>query len=488
MNIAVAKHVRSTGNDRLLAGLIMGVVTFWLFAQSALNIAPAMREDLRIGASLMNTAVALAALFSGIFTVVFGGLADRIGRLRMVRLGLHLGIAGSLLVALAPPGGVGAALLLCGRALQGLSAACIMPASLALVKTCWDGTQRQRAISLWSIGAWGGAGLCSLFGGLVSQNFGWRAVFLGAVAVCFGALYLLKDAAEDARPKAAKGYRFDLAGVLAFMAAMVAMQLLVTQGGALGWGSPMAMALLLAMLAFGAIFFRIELHSPHAFVDFGLFRNRVFVGAVLSNFLLNASSGTLLVSLQLVQLGGNLGAQEAGMLTIGYAAAIIAFIRVGEKLLQRHGHRRPMLWGCMIAACAIAFLSPANVMLQDYRLLAMAGFTFYGVGLAFYATPATDAALSSLPAAQAGSGAGIFKMASSLGAALGIATSAAVFTALAADGGGVQWLEGVLTFQGNQDNLALRQAAMVALLVNVLLLVLAATVVAATIPKGSRAG
>src|SRR5690606_18557931 len=127
-------------------------------------------------------------------------------------------------------------------------------------------------------------------------------------------------------------------------------------------------------VAAGALFLRIERRSPQAFVDFDLFRNPTFVGAVGSNFLLNATSGTLLVSLQLVQLGGGLSAQEAGMLTIGYAASIIAFIRVGEKLLQRFGPRRPMIWGCLLAACAILFLSPANVMLQDYRLLAIIGY------------------------------------------------------------------------------------------------------------------
>src|SRR5690606_30227897 len=130
-----------------------------LFAQSTLNIAPATAADLGVAAGLMNIAVAAAALFSGIFTVVFGGLADRVGRLRMVRIGFKLAIAGSLLIALAPAGTPGAAMLLSGRTLQGLSAACILPASLALVKTCWGGADRQRAISLWSMGAWGGAGI-----------------------------------------------------------------------------------------------------------------------------------------------------------------------------------------------------------------------------------------------------------------------------------------------------------------------------------------
>src|SRR6476469_8114865 len=165
---------RFQGNDRVLFGIILGVITFWLFAQTTLNIAPAMGRDLGLGASTMNTAVSITALFSGIFIVVMGGLADRVGRVRIVQWGFVLNIAGSLLVGLAPAGAMGSILLMAGRICQGLSGAFIMPASLALVKAYWDGKARQRAISLWSMGSWGGSGFAALFGGFVAQNVGWR--------------------------------------------------------------------------------------------------------------------------------------------------------------------------------------------------------------------------------------------------------------------------------------------------------------------------
>ncbi len=103
------------------------------------------------------------------------------------------------------------------------------------------------------------------------------------------------------------------------------------------------------------------------------------------------------------------------MLTLGYAISIVAFIRVGEKLLQRFGPRRPMIWGSLIVGLAIFLLMPTHMLLDTYKIFAVIGFTFFGLGLAFYATPSTDAALSSLPRSEAGSGSGIYKMASSLG-------------------------------------------------------------------------
>src|SRR5689334_11839629 len=164
----------SRANDRLLYGILLGVITFWLFAQTTLNIAPDMGRDLELPSSTMNIAVAITALFSGIFIVVFGGLADHFGRVKIFRIGLYLSVIGSLFVGLAPGGSLASASLLAGRALQGLSGACIMPASLALIRAYWENAARQRAISLWSIGSWGGSGLCSLFGGLVTEHLGWR--------------------------------------------------------------------------------------------------------------------------------------------------------------------------------------------------------------------------------------------------------------------------------------------------------------------------
>ena len=134
------------GNDRLLFGMILGVLAFWLFAQTMLNIAPTMAADLGVQTSVMNIAVSITALFSGIFIVVFGGLADRVGRVKIVQLGFVFGVVGSLLVGLAPSGALASAFLLLGRIGEGLSGACIMPASLALLKAYWEGARRQRGV------------------------------------------------------------------------------------------------------------------------------------------------------------------------------------------------------------------------------------------------------------------------------------------------------------------------------------------------------
>ena len=100
-------------NDTLLFGIILGVLAFWLFAQTTLNIAPTMAADLG-ATNLMNIAVAITALFSGIFIVVAGGVADRVGRIKILKWGFVFSIVGSVLVGVAPRGVLAMPLLMAG--------------------------------------------------------------------------------------------------------------------------------------------------------------------------------------------------------------------------------------------------------------------------------------------------------------------------------------------------------------------------------------
>ena len=340
MNAKVA--VAYQGNDRLLFGMIMGVLAFWLFAQTTLNISPLMAQDLGVQQSLMNIAVSITALSSGIFIVVMGGLTDQIGRVKIVQWGFVFSIVGCLLVALAPTGAMGSIFLMLGRICQGLSGAFIMPASLALVKEYWEGAGRQRAVSLWSIGSWRGSGFAALFGGLMAENLGWRSIFFAGAAISVVGMLMVRRTPES-RAETKAGYKFDVGGVVAFMVAMVALELFATQGAKFGWSSWQSLSLLALAMIFGVIFVRIEQSDPNAFVNFGLFRNMTYTGATISNFMLNGVAGILIVSMTLLQAGGHMDAQQTGLLTLGYAIAIVAFIRIDEKLLQRFGPRKPMI-------------------------------------------------------------------------------------------------------------------------------------------------
>lgn len=498
------------GNDKVLAGIVCGVLTYWLFAQTTYNVAPSMQKDLHFQADLMSIAIAITALFSGIFIVVMGGFADRYGRVKLAIIGNLLGMLGSLLLALAPGGAGGPVqdltgelspnaltlpMLFIARAIQGLSAACVMPATLALVKAYWHGADRQRAVSLWSIGSWGGASVASFLAGVMEQTpgLGWRAIFLISAVFSLISIMVIRTVPES-KAEGVESRKFDLVGLLLFMVGMVALQVWMTQGEKFGWGSALSLVLLAIAVAFLFGFVRVESSDKKAnpFIDFKLFKNRTFTGCLLSNMLLNGTAaGMVLVSSMLLQTGGTLNALQAGQVTIGYALGLIIFIRLGEKLLQIMGPRKAMIIGCAIGGIAIAFLLPANLLQRDYIWFAIIGYSLYGVGVGIYATPSTDTALATLPDSMGGAGAGLYKMSSTIGGAFGLAISSAVYLKIrgpAATGGQpLEWLNSIIEFVGRQDNVANRQAAMIALAINVLMMVIAVIAIAVTVPKDQKA-
>ncbi len=83
------------GTNKLIIGIVFGVITFWLFAQALVNVVPAVQKDLGISLGTLNIAISLTSLFSGMFIVAAGGFADKVGRKKITYIGLLLSIIGS---------------------------------------------------------------------------------------------------------------------------------------------------------------------------------------------------------------------------------------------------------------------------------------------------------------------------------------------------------------------------------------------------------
>jgi MFS transporter, DHA2 family, multidrug resistance protein len=478
-----AATVRWNPTDRFLVGVVLAVITFWLFAQTLLNVIPGIQGELGVPTTIANLAVSITSLFSGIFIVVAGKLADRLGRMKLLRTGIYLSILGSLVIVLTPvdAGAVTSTMLLGGRVLQGVSTACIMPAALALLKQYYDGAARQRALSFFSIGTWGGSGLCSLFGGFMAATFlGWRSIFILSIVVAVTSLLMVRGTPES---KAAPGTQagFDWTGMATFVIALLAINVYISQGPNIGWLSAAGIGLMVLAVVSAAAFLWIETRKRLTFINLTLFHDRTFSGAVLSNFLLNGAAGTLIVVLGLVQLASGWSALQSGFLTIGYLVAILSTIRVGEKLLQRFGPRKPMLWGSLITGTGILLSSMTFLLLEQYVVLTVIGFTLFGTGLGFYATPSLDTAMAAVPADQGGAAGGLYKMASSLGNAMGVAISASLYAAGQRVDPEVIRTWGL--FIGNQDNVAIRFGGAIGLLFNLVLVVAAIVSIIVTIPR-----
>jgi DHA2 family multidrug resistance protein-like MFS transporter len=414
------------GNDRLLTGIVLSVLTFWLFAQSVINVVPAMKNSLDISLETLTLAVSLSALFSGCFVVASGGLADKFGRVRLTLIGLVLSIIGSALLVLSH----GPVLFLTGRAVQGLSAACIMPATLALIKTWYEGKARQRAISFWVIGSWGGSGLCSFVGGAIATGLGWRWIFVFSMVAALVSLLLIRGTPET-RSESAQNRKLDLGGLLSFVVALVLLNLFISKGHNWGWSSGLSLSMLCGAVLATIWFVRSGLRKgDEALIDFALFKNRAYSAAVLSNFMLNGCIGTLMIASIWLQQGHHLSALQTGMMTMGYLVTVLIMIRVGEKLLQRYGARLPMMTGPIIACVGVVLISCTFLEKSVYIGVVFFSYVLLGLGLGCYATPSTDTAVVNAPEEKVGVASGIYKMGSSLGGAMGIAVTASLYAML----------------------------------------------------------
>ncbi|HEO3232356.1 TPA: MFS transporter [Streptococcus agalactiae] len=446
------------GNNKLLVGIVLAVLSFWLFAQSILNMGPDVQSSLGISSGAMDIGVSSTALFSGLFIVVTGGLADKLGRVKFTFIGLCLNIIGSLLIVLAN----GAVLFIMGRIFQGLAAAFIMPSTMTLVKTYYDGKDRQRAVSFWSIGSWGGSGLCSYFGGAVASTLGWRYVFIFSIIASVVSFLLILGTPES--KNVGQKTHFDYLGLIIFIISMLSLNIGISMAQEHGLMNVIPLSLFTVMLIGFVLFYYVETRKSNSFIDFHLFENRFYLGATISNFLLNAVAGTLIVINTYMQQGRQLTPKVAGEMSLGYLVCVLIAIRVGEKILQRFGARKPMLLGAMSTFVGIFLMTLVNIQGPLYLVLVFVGYALFGTGLGIYATPSTDTAISSIPNEKVGSASGIYKMASSLGGAIGVATSIAIYHA----------------FSGNAD---FHKAALCGLILNLVFCSLSILSILFVIPK-----
>lgn len=421
------------GDGRALAGFILALLTFWLFAQTLLNIGPQVAADIGMSSATMNTAIALSALFSGMLIVAWGGVADRYGRRRVFTIGAALNIVGCAAIV-AATGAAAVPLFLAGRVLQGLSIGAIMPSSMALVGAYWSGEDRERASSLWAFGTFGGSGLASIVGGFLADSvLGWRSIFVLSAIFAALAIALTRHVPESA-PSSGTRSRFDFLGVITLAVALLALQLVITHGSDWGWSSLATLLFALVAVVFAAGFFAVETQRRAPLIDLRVFTNVGFAAATASNFLVNLTVGTIPLVMWALQRGHGMAASTAGYLTLAYPIVLIATLIVAVTCVRKFGEKATMATGPFALAIAALLLSLTGLPSTTYYVIVVVAFAFFGAGLALYATPSINMALSELPPEQAGAGSGVYKMASSLGGGIGVAISGSVFAGLVASG------------------------------------------------------
>lgn len=422
----------------LLTGIVLSILTYWLFAQSFLNIGPKIQTTFDASPDIVNISVSLTSFVTGVFMVVAGNISDKFGKVKLTRIALVLSIIGSLMLIVS--GNI--VMLLLGRIVEGFSAAIIMPATISIVNDFFDGDDRQKALSFWSIGAFGGTGLSSFFAGAMATFIFWQSIFILSIILSILALVLLRELPES-RINKAEASPFDYIGLIIFIIMIGSISFVITQGYKIGWLNAVTVMLFVIFLICIYIFFKVERVKKVPFIDLDLFKNRPYIGAVLANFLLNTGVGVIALLNMYVQSGLKLTAFQAGLLTLPYLISLLLVIRLGEKSIKRFGAKRAMIIGPIFTGLGVLMFSLTFFDTAIYVVVALIGAVFFGGGTGLFATPALSTAVSTTPPEKVGVASGIFKMGSTLGGAFGIAIMISIFTGIIQSGQNMHIAAGV---------------------------------------------
>ncbi|CCK31021.1 hypothetical protein BN159_6642 [Streptomyces davaonensis JCM 4913] len=399
-----------------LAAALLGFGLVCLDA-SVVNVAlPAIGDSLGSGMSGLQWVVDAYTLAFAALMLSTGAFSDRVGASRAYALGATVFTLASVACGLAP----NLSVLLGARAVQGVAAAVVLPASLALVRQAYaDPTRRARAVAVWAAGGSAAVALGPVAGGALTTAWDWRGIFFVNVPIGALILVLLLRAPRSQRRPAP----LDLPGQVTAVVALTALVFAVIEGGPVGWA-----ALVVAALAMVA-FLRVEARQPHPVVPLGLFRDRTVVATVAAGAAVSVAfySMVFVFSLFFQQVQGR-SPLQAGLMFLPMTGLIAVTNVLAGKLAARHGPRLPMVLGQGLAVVGLLLMlyvdAGTPAVLVALLLVPMA------LGCALTVPPLTAAMLDAVPAERAGLAAGVLNSARQMAGALGIA----LFGALVSDG------------------------------------------------------
>lgn len=418
-------NTQSSPRSNIIIAIMLSALTYWLFAQSFINIGPLVGQTYQTSPAVLNLSISLTSFATGIFMVAAGDIADKIGQLRMTYMGLIISMFASLLLIISDI----TALLIIGRILQGLSAAILLPSTVGILNNQFKGDHLRRAISYLMISTVGGIGLAGVIGGLIATNFGWQTNFIISIVIAFIAILLLKGTPEKVSQHSHR-HPFDYKGMSIFAVMIGSFTLLLTQGFEQGWFSTFSIICLSIFSITTLIFIIIERRHEVPFIDFSVLRNRPFIGAFLNNFVLNSSLGVTVVFFIYAQTHLGLSAAQSGLVTLPYAIVAVAMIRLGEKATLRFGGKLMLIIGPLFPVIGITIISMTSLQPSQYIIAVVIGFVICAIGNGLVATPGLTIAIFSMPNEKVGLATGLYKMSGTLGGAFGIALSTTVFSML----------------------------------------------------------
>ncbi len=405
----------AAGSRRVLVVTCIALATV-VAAVASLNVAiPSIARDTHASQTELSWMVDAYSLVFAALLLPAGALGDRYGRRKALIAGLVIFGAGSAsAMAYADP-----TWLIAMRAVLGVGAALVMPATLSTITSTFPAAQRAKAVGTWAGVAGASAILGLLTSGLVLEQWSWRSVF--AVNVVLAGLAIvgtLKVVPESADPDAPA---VDWIGAAIAVVGLGVLVYSIIEAPTAGWATARTLVGLAAGIAVLAGFVAWELRVAEPLLDPRLFRHGGFAGGTLTITLqFFAFFGFLFLILQYLQLALHDSPLVAALSLIPMALGMMPSARVLAPRLAAHaGGGRTSALGLVLAGGALVWLSTLDA--QSSYWLLLVGLVPLGMGAGLAMTPATAAITDALPKEKQGVGSAMNDLARELGGALGIA-------------------------------------------------------------------
>jgi EmrB/QacA subfamily drug resistance transporter len=398
----------------LLATMCLSLVLVVMSVSGLVTAIPTMQEDLNASASQVQWILdAYAIVFAGLLLTA-GALGDRYGRKRALLAGLVVFGLGSLFAGFASS----ADQVIIGRAVMGIGAAFVMPATLSIITTIFPPEERARAIAVWAGFAGAGGAIGPIISGALLERFWWGSavlVNLPFVAVTFLAIWTFAPESRDDEHTP-----LDPIGALLSLVGLSALVFAIIQGGEDGWTTTTVLGAAALALVTLTMFVQWERRSAHPMLPLTFFRDRRFTqGSVVVTISFFVMFGFFFLATQYLQFGRGYSPLEAGLALLPFPIVFVVLSPRSALLAARFGAGRVMAAGLAIIAAGFAmlsFLTPGT----SYLWLA-AAFAVLGAGMSVTAAPATGEIMSAVPLSKAGVGSAVNDTTRELGGALGIA-------------------------------------------------------------------
>jgi EmrB/QacA subfamily drug resistance transporter len=387
-----------------------------VMANASLNVAlPTLAKDLDTGASGLQWIVdAYSLVFAGLLLTA-GSLGDRYGRRLALNSGLVVFGAASLFAVLSNSSGA----IIGARAVMGVGAAFVMPATLSILAHVFPPKERPRAIAIWA----GFAGVGVAMGGIVSgallEHFWWGSIFLINVVVVAIALvagfFLIPRSREKIHAP------LDPLGALLSIAGLASLVYGIIEAPDNGWASTQTLVTFAIAITILAAFIGWELKTKEPMLDLRFFKNPRFTAAASAiTLVFFAMFGSYFLFTQYLQFVHGYDPLSAGLRILPWALAYLVSATQSAKLVERFGQRFVVSSGLTIAGLGIAVLAVTSSVTASYWWFALA-VVIQAIGMGMTTAPSTGAIMRSLPLHKAGVGSAVNDTTRELGGALGVA-------------------------------------------------------------------